>query len=203
MNAQSTTKQLLTVLAASILCLGARAALSQATTNSAPHAPSSVPADNSKSNKLDPSNASATADAQKNDPSDVNITKSIRKSLMADKSLSTYAHNVKVVTVNGNVTLNGVVRSDQEKSEVEAKAVSVVGQSRVVNDLKVSPKSWYQFEGGFMLHYAIVFFVIALIAAVFGFGGIAAGAAGIAKVLFVIFLIGAIATFFMHSRSST
>jgi len=42
-----------------------------------------------------------------------------------------------------------------------------------------------------------------LIAAVFGFGGIAAGAAGIAKVLFVIVLIGAIATFFMHSRRGT
>lgn len=41
-----------------------------------------------------------------------------------------------------------------------------------------------------MLHYAAVFFIIALIAAVFGFGGIAAGAASIAKVLFFIFLIG-------------
>jgi uncharacterized membrane protein YtjA (UPF0391 family) len=41
-----------------------------------------------------------------------------------------------------------------------------------------------------MLHYAVVFFIIALIAAVFGFGGVAAGAAGIAKVLFFIILIG-------------
>jgi uncharacterized membrane protein YtjA (UPF0391 family) len=46
-----------------------------------------------------------------------------------------------------------------------------------------------------MLHYAIVFFVIALIAAVFGFGGIAASAVGIAKILFVIFLILAVASF--------
>jgi uncharacterized membrane protein YtjA (UPF0391 family) len=46
-----------------------------------------------------------------------------------------------------------------------------------------------------MLHYAVVFFVIAIIAAVLGFGGIAAGAAGIAKILFVVFLIGAIITF--------
>ena len=42
-----------------------------------------------------------------------------------------------------------------------------------------------------MLHYAVVFFVIALIAAFFGFGGIAVGAAGIAKILFIVFLIGA------------
>ncbi len=46
-----------------------------------------------------------------------------------------------------------------------------------------------------MLHYAVVFLVIALIAAVFGFGGIAASAVGIAKVLFVVFLILAVASF--------
>jgi uncharacterized membrane protein YtjA (UPF0391 family) len=46
-----------------------------------------------------------------------------------------------------------------------------------------------------MLHYAVVFFVIALIAALFGFGGIAASAVGIAKILFVVFAILAIASF--------
>src|ERR1700730_18161671 len=51
--------------------------------------------------------------------------------------------------------------------------------------------------GALMLHYAVVFFVIALIAAFFGFGGIAVGAAGIAKVLFVVFLIGAVVSFLM------
>ena len=45
-----------------------------------------------------------------------------------------------------------------------------------------------------MLHYAAVFFIIAIVAAIFGFGGIAAGAAGIAKMLFVPFLIGAVIT---------
>jgi len=48
-----------------------------------------------------------------------------------------------------------------------------------------------------MLYYAIVFFVIALVAALFGFGGIAAGAAGIAKILFFAFLVIAIVTFLM------
>ena len=46
-----------------------------------------------------------------------------------------------------------------------------------------------------MLHYAVVFFVIALIAALFGFGGLAAGAAGIAKILFLVFVVMAVATF--------
>jgi uncharacterized membrane protein YtjA (UPF0391 family) len=45
-----------------------------------------------------------------------------------------------------------------------------------------------------MLHYAVVFFIVAIIAGVLGFGGIAAGAAGIAKILFVVFLIGAVVT---------
>ena len=52
-------------------------------------------------------------------------------------------------------------------------------------------------KGAIMLHYAVVFFIIALVAAVFGFGGIAAGAAGIAKILFIVFLIGALITFLM------
>jgi uncharacterized membrane protein YtjA (UPF0391 family) len=52
-------------------------------------------------------------------------------------------------------------------------------------------------RGAKMLHYAVVFFIIALIAAVFGFGGIAVGAAGIAKILFVVFLIGAVISFLM------
>jgi uncharacterized membrane protein YtjA (UPF0391 family) len=55
--------------------------------------------------------------------------------------------------------------------------------------------------GTTMLHYAVVFLVVALIAAVLGFGGLAAGAAGIAKILFVVFLIGAIVSFLMHGRS--
>ena len=46
-----------------------------------------------------------------------------------------------------------------------------------------------------MLHYAVVFFVIALIAALLGFSGIAAGAAGIAKILFIVFVVLAIASF--------
>ena len=52
-----------------------------------------------------------------------------------------------------------------------------------------------------MLHYAVVFFVIALIAALFGFGSIAASAVGIAKILFGVFAVLAVATFlFGRSR---
>ena len=46
-----------------------------------------------------------------------------------------------------------------------------------------------------MLHYAVVFLVIALIAAILGFGGIAAGAVGIAKILFFVFVAMAVVSF--------
>jgi uncharacterized membrane protein YtjA (UPF0391 family) len=52
-----------------------------------------------------------------------------------------------------------------------------------------------------MLSYAAVFFVIAVVAAVFGFTGLAVGAAGIAKILFFMFLVGALLTLMMDSFS--
>lgn len=97
----------------------------------------SVPPDNSKVNKVEAANA--TADAQSNSPADLDLTKRIRQSVVADKSLSTYAHNVKIVTNGGHVTLNGVVRSEEEKSAVEMKAADVAGKGRVTSELKVSP----------------------------------------------------------------
>jgi hyperosmotically inducible periplasmic protein len=109
----------------------------------APHViaqtPSTVAPDNAKSNKVDKSNATATADAQTNNATDLDLTKRIRQSIMADKSLSTYAHNIKIVTVNGSVTLNGVVRSDDEKAAVEMKAANIAGKNKVKNDLKIAP----------------------------------------------------------------
>jgi hyperosmotically inducible protein len=99
----------------------------------------SVAADNSKSNKLDASNATATADTQSNASADIDLARRIRQSVTADKSLSTYAHNVKIVTNGGHVTLNGVVRSDAEKSAVEMKAAEIAGKEKVTSDLKVAP----------------------------------------------------------------
>jgi osmotically-inducible protein OsmY len=61
----------------------------------------------------------------------------IRKAIVADRSLSTDAHNVKVISRDGVVTLRGPVRSESEKSAVEAKAADVVGASNVKNELTV------------------------------------------------------------------
>ncbi|MEO7209254.1 MAG: BON domain-containing protein [Steroidobacteraceae bacterium] len=104
--------------------------IAQSTSASAP--------DNAKSNKVDTSNATATADSQTNNATDLGLTKRIRQSLMRDKSLSTYAHNIKIVTVGGKVTLNGVVRSEDEKDAIEMKAANIAGKSKVTNDLKIA-----------------------------------------------------------------
>jgi hyperosmotically inducible protein len=100
---------------------------------------SAVAPDNAKSNKVDTSNATPSADAQTNNPTDLDLTKRIRQSLMADKSLSTYAHNIKIVTVNGSVTLNGVVRSEDEKDAIEMKAANIAGRSKITDNLKIAP----------------------------------------------------------------
>lgn len=71
---------------------------------------------------------------------DARLTQQIRQRVMADKSLSPYAHNVKIVTINGTVTLNGVVHSEQEKSSIEMKAASAAGKERVIDELKIASK---------------------------------------------------------------
>ena len=58
---------------------------------------------------------------------------------MDDKTLSTYAHNVKVITQDGRVTLKGPVCTEEEKKIVEAKATEVAGTGHVVNEMSVAP----------------------------------------------------------------
>lgn len=92
--------------------------------------------DNTRANK---DQADPSADQQKENTSDRSITQKIRQSVHDDKSLSTYAHNVKIITQGGNVTLRGPVRSEDEKSNVEAKAVTIAGREHVTNQLEVAP----------------------------------------------------------------
>lgn len=96
--------------------------------------------DNTKINGQDQNRSQSTADQQKDNRSDRDITQQIRQSVMSDKSLSTYAHNVKIVSQNGMVTLKGPVRSDDEKRAIESKAADVVGQDKVTSELQVAPK---------------------------------------------------------------
>ena len=91
--------------------------------------------DNTKVNRQ----GEITASSQKNGKHDLAITRDIRKAIVGDKSLSTYAHNVKVITENGFVTLKGPVRSEDEKKAIVAKAVDVAGRERVANELTIAP----------------------------------------------------------------
>ena len=94
--------------------------------------------DNTKMNQAD-RNDQPTADQQNNNPSDRELTQHVRRAIMEDKSLSTYAHNVKIISQNGVVTLKGPVRSDDERRAIEAKANEVAGKDKVVNELTVVP----------------------------------------------------------------
>ena len=96
--------------------------------------------DNSKMNQQDQSKSEPTADQQKENRSDRDITQQIRQSIMKDKSLSTYAHNVKIITQNGQVTLKGPVRSESEKESIGTKATEVAGANNVTNDLDIKPQ---------------------------------------------------------------
>src|ERR1700674_1071748 len=98
-----------------------------------------TPPDNTKVNTRDRAPGAVTADQQKNNAGDRDITRKIRQSLMKDKTLSTYAHNVKVIAQDGQVTLKGPVRSDDEKRAVEAKATEVAGTGHVINEMSVAP----------------------------------------------------------------
>ena len=95
--------------------------------------------DNTKTNQGDASKNAKTADQQKMNPADRETTKKIRSALVDDKSLSTYAHNIKIITTDGMVTLKGPVRSEEEKSAIEAKARQIAGDSNVTSNLTVAP----------------------------------------------------------------
>jgi len=95
--------------------------------------------DNTKVNKRDKNHGEATADNQKMNAADRTLTAKIRKSVMADKSLSTYAHNVKIISQDGTVTLKGPVKTDDEVKTLVAKATEVAGSpDKVVNQLTVA-----------------------------------------------------------------
>jgi hyperosmotically inducible protein len=89
--------------------------------------------DNSANNK----DAGRTADNQSNGRSDVQTTAAARRAIIADKDLSTYAHNVKIITSRGTVTLKGPVKSEEEKQKVASDVANVVSADKINNELTV------------------------------------------------------------------
>lgn len=97
--------------------------------------------DNTKVNQGDQNKSNATADRQLENKSDREVAQQIRQAVMNDKSLSTYGHNVKIISQNGVVTLKGPVRTDDERRAIEKIAVAIVGQDKVTSQLEVKPKN--------------------------------------------------------------
>jgi osmotically-inducible protein OsmY len=99
-----------------------------------------TPPDNTKVNKRDRAEGAVTADQQKETAADRELAKKIRAAIVKDDTLSTYAHNVKIVAIDGKVTLKGPVRSATEKTAVVAKATEIAGVDNVTNNLSIAPE---------------------------------------------------------------
>jgi hyperosmotically inducible periplasmic protein len=98
-----------------------------------------APPDNTKVNQRDRNQNEPAADRQKENTSDRQLAAQIRRAVVKDKSLSSTAHNIKIIAQNGKVTLKGPVKSEQEKEAIEAKATEIVGPSQVTSELQVVP----------------------------------------------------------------
>ena len=93
--------------------------------------------DNTRNNKGDANKGAMTADQQKETAADRELAKKIRKSIASDSSLSTYAHNIKVIVRDGAVTLKGPVNTEAEKTAIEQKASDIAGAGKVTNEITV------------------------------------------------------------------
>ena len=85
-------------------------------------------------------NAQTTADQSASTrKADRQLMQKVRKAVVADKSLSTQAHNINITSQDGTVTLKGTVKSDEEKKSIEDKATEIAGQGKVTSELAVTP----------------------------------------------------------------
>src|SRR5262245_50659555 len=99
--------------------------------------PAQTAPDNPGHNIRDRSGNTLTPGDQSENQADRTLTQHIRRELMADKSLSNDAKNIKIVTIDGVVTLRGPVNTVKEKSTIETKAQSIAGANNVDSQLEV------------------------------------------------------------------
>lgn len=97
-------------------------------------------ADNTHLNSRDKSDVTLTPQKQSNSTSDIEVLAAVRSAVVDDKNLSVAAHNVKIMVVNGVVTLRGPVKSGAEKIRVEELARKVAGVSNTDNQLDIDTK---------------------------------------------------------------
>jgi hyperosmotically inducible protein len=96
--------------------------------------------DNTGRNERDRSGTTLTPGDQSSNTNDVELTRRIRAAVVADSSLSTNAHNVKIITVNGTVTLRGPVDSEKEREKIVSTAQQIAGKNNVENHLEIAHK---------------------------------------------------------------
>ncbi|HEY8515471.1 MAG TPA: BON domain-containing protein [Candidatus Binatia bacterium] len=94
--------------------------------------------DNTGRNVRDRNDAAVTPMDQGNNAQDLELTQRIRREVVSDDNLSTKAHNVKIVTSNGVVTLRGPVESDEEKERIASVAKKIAGDGNVRDQLEVA-----------------------------------------------------------------
>jgi osmotically-inducible protein OsmY len=99
--------------------------------------PAQTAPDNTGRNVRDRGGATLTPGDQSESETDRTLTQQIRKAVVADDSLSTMAKNIKIITVDGVVTLRGPVQSSQEGAAIQAKAQQIAGIDRIDNQLEV------------------------------------------------------------------
>ena len=106
--------------------------------NDKPSQTTAVAPDNTGRNERDRNDATKTPGDQSESEADRTISQNIRKAVTADDSLSTNGKNVKIITVDGVVTLRGPVKSEAEKTNIESKAKQIAGVKNVENQLEIA-----------------------------------------------------------------
>lgn len=100
--------------------------------------PSDMRADNTGRNVRDRNEQALTSGSQSENAADRTITQRIRQAVMEDDSLSTNAKNIKIITIDGVVTLRGVVNNDRERNEIARKISSISGVRNVDNQIEIA-----------------------------------------------------------------
>ena len=101
-----------------------------------PRASDEYAPDNTGRNVRDRDDRTLTGEDQSEKKSDRELTQKIRQAVVEDDALSTRAHNIKIITVDGVVTLRGPVESSEERNEIGAKAMKIAGAGKVKNQLE-------------------------------------------------------------------
>jgi hyperosmotically inducible protein len=96
-----------------------------------------VAPDNTAVNAQNRATGAVTAGQQSNAKNDEQLIRKIHRAVVKDDSLSTMAHNVKIVSADGSVTLRGPVKTEEEKDTIVRLAQTIAGRDKVDNQLEV------------------------------------------------------------------